>query len=209
MRRLDGRTRNLMGNKCLLGSKCPASNCDRPRRKHPWGSVGGWNFSRDKPLDTQPPPSKQPVLLTDRNGMDQGFRTRSRLQLRAVGVYHRERIWFSSTLSCIGEAEKITKPLVGSSAHFNHQTSRGLFSPFQSPNLSWAFQLFQSTNLSWAFQPFQSPNLSWALQPISINQATLDNAWPGTCFLYLPQQLTPPSSSTPKDKWTHIPLHPL
>jgi hypothetical protein len=46
------------------------------RRKHPWGSVGGWNVPRDKPLDTQPPPSKQPVLLMDRNGMDQQFRTR-------------------------------------------------------------------------------------------------------------------------------------
>jgi hypothetical protein len=67
----------------LLGSKCPASSRDRPRRKHPWGSVGGWNVPRGKPLDTQPLPSKQPVLLTDGNEMFRQFRTRSRLQLRA------------------------------------------------------------------------------------------------------------------------------
>jgi hypothetical protein len=46
MKRLDGRTRNLLGDKCLLGSKCPASSRDQPRRKHPWGSVGGWNVPR-------------------------------------------------------------------------------------------------------------------------------------------------------------------
>ncbi len=77
MKRLDGCTRNL------LGDKCPASGRDRPRRKHPWGSVGGWNVPRGKPLDTQPLPSKQPVLLTDGNKMVRQFRTRSRLQLRA------------------------------------------------------------------------------------------------------------------------------
>jgi hypothetical protein len=62
-------------------------------------------------------------------------------------VYHRERICFSSTLSCIKEAEKITtKPLtLGSSAHFNqpvnfwarqpisiNQATFGLISQFQS-----------------------------------------------------------------------------
>jgi hypothetical protein len=83
MKRLDGRTRNLLGDKCLLGSKCPASSRDQPRRKHPWGSVGGWNVPRGKPLDTQPLPSKQPVLLKDGNEMVRQFRTRSRLQLRA------------------------------------------------------------------------------------------------------------------------------
>jgi hypothetical protein len=83
MERLNGRTRNLLGDKCLLGSKCPASSRDRPRRKHPWGSVGGWNVPRGKPLDARPLPSKQPVLLTDRNGMDQPTRRRRTLQLRA------------------------------------------------------------------------------------------------------------------------------
>ncbi|MFN9906989.1 MAG: hypothetical protein ACK56F_12865, partial [bacterium] len=76
MERLNGRTRNLLGNKCLLGSKCPVSSRNRPRHKHPWGSVGGWNVPRGKPLDARPLPSKQPVLLTDRNGMDQPTRRR-------------------------------------------------------------------------------------------------------------------------------------
>ncbi len=67
-------TRNLLGGKCLLNSKRPASSRDQPRRKYPWGSVGGWNIPRDKPLDTQPLPSKQPVLLTDRNGLVQQSR---------------------------------------------------------------------------------------------------------------------------------------
>ncbi len=75
-------------------------------------------------------------------------------------LYHRERICFSSTLSCIGEAEKITKPLtLSAGAHFNQ------------------------------------PGNFWARQPFSINQAILDNTWPGTCFFYLPQQLTPPPLS--------------
>ncbi len=76
MERLNGRTRNLLGNKCLLGSKCPASSRGRPRRKYPWGSVGGWNVPRGKPLVAQPLPSKQPVLLTDGNEMVRQFRTR-------------------------------------------------------------------------------------------------------------------------------------
>jgi hypothetical protein len=76
MESLNGRTRNLLGSKSLLGSKrllgskCPASSRDRPCCKHPWGSVGGWNVPRGKPLDAQPLPSKQPVLLMDRDGMD-------------------------------------------------------------------------------------------------------------------------------------------
>jgi hypothetical protein len=63
-----------------------------------------------------------------------------------VGVYHRERICFSSTLSCIKEVEKITKPLtLSAGAHFNqpgnfwahqpisiNQATFGLISPFQS-----------------------------------------------------------------------------
>jgi hypothetical protein len=85
-KRLNGRTRNLLGGQCLLGSKCPAScKCpassrDQPHRKYPWRSVGGWNVPRDKPLDTQPPPSKQPVLLTDRNEMVRQSRTRASQQ---------------------------------------------------------------------------------------------------------------------------------
>jgi hypothetical protein len=61
-------------------------------------------------------------------------------------LYHRERICFSSTLSCIKEAEKITKPLtLSAGANFNqpgnfwarqpisiNQATFGLVSPFQS-----------------------------------------------------------------------------
>ncbi len=83
MKRLNGRTRNPLGNKCLLGSKCPVSSRGRPRRKHLWGSVGGWNVPRGKPLDAQPLPSKQPVLLTDGNEAPTPVRRRRTLQLRA------------------------------------------------------------------------------------------------------------------------------
>jgi hypothetical protein len=83
MERLNGRTRNLLGNKCPLGSKCPVSSRGRPRRKHPWGSVGGWNVPRGKPLDARPLPSKQPVLLTDGNEAPTPVRRRRTLQLRA------------------------------------------------------------------------------------------------------------------------------
>jgi hypothetical protein len=118
-------------------------------------------------------------------------------------VYHRERICFSSTLSCIKEAEKITKPLtLSAGANFNqpgnfwarqpisiNQANFGLVSPFQSTR-----QLLGSS------AHFNQPGNFWAHQPFSINQATLDNTWLGTCFFYLPQQLTPPSSPTAKDK---------
>ena len=83
MRRLDGRTRKLLGDKCLLGSKCPASSRDRPRRKHPWGSVGGWNVPRGRPMVTQPSPSRRPALLINRDGMGRPTRRRRTLQLRA------------------------------------------------------------------------------------------------------------------------------
>ena len=74
MKRLDGRTRNLLGDKCLLGSKCPASSRDG----HVASTHGeAWEDG------TQPLPSKQPVLLTDGNEMVRQFKTRSRLQLRA------------------------------------------------------------------------------------------------------------------------------
>ena len=77
MERLNGRTRNL------LGSKCPVSSRGRPRRKHPWGSVGGWNVPRGKPLDAQPLPSKQPVLLADGGRAPIPIKRRRTLQLRA------------------------------------------------------------------------------------------------------------------------------
>ena len=98
-------------------------------------------------------------------------------------MYHRERICFLSTLNCNKkEEEKITKPLIlGSSAHFNQPGNFGLVSPFQ------------------------STRKLWARQPISINQATLNNTWPGTCFFYLPQQLAPPSSPKPR---INEPTHP-
>jgi hypothetical protein len=68
-------------------------------------------------------------------------------------LYHRERTYFSSTLSCNKEEEKITKPLtLSASAHFNQPSNFGLISPFQS-----AKQL-------------------WAHQPISISQATLGSS---------------------------------
>jgi hypothetical protein len=124
----------------------------------------------------------------------------------------------SSTLSCIGETEKntplqspnlpwifatsITKTSRGSHPlsirqpvdihHFNHQTSRG-YSPLQSPNLPW--------------KPPTINQATGGSHPLSIRQP-VDNTWPGTWFLYLPHQLTPPSS-TAKDKWTHILLHPF
>ncbi len=45
-------------------------------------------------------------------------------------VYHRERIYFSSTLSCNEKEERNTKPLtLGSSAHFNQPSNFGLISP--------------------------------------------------------------------------------
>ncbi len=76
--------------------------------------------------------------------------------------------------------------------HFNHQTSRG-YSLLQSPNLPW--------------KPPTINQATGGSHPLSIRQP-VDNTWPGTWFLYLPHQLTPPSS-TAKDKWTHILLHPF
>jgi hypothetical protein len=76
-RRLSRHARNRSG------SKHPASLCNQPRRKHPWGSVGGWNVPRSKPMVTQPSPSKRPALLMNRDGMDQSTRRRRTLQLRA------------------------------------------------------------------------------------------------------------------------------
>ncbi len=107
-------------------------------------------------------------------------------------MYHRERMCFSSTLSCNKKEEK------------NHQTSH-----------------FERV------RPFQSTRQLWARAPISINQTTLSahapfsqqdknstistlhNTWPGTSFFYLPQQLTPPSSPTPRTKETTHPYPPF
>ncbi len=76
-RRLDGHAKNL------LSDKRPASSRNQPRHKRLWGSVGGWNVPRGKPLDTQPSPSRRPALLMDRDGMDQRTRRKRTLQLRA------------------------------------------------------------------------------------------------------------------------------
>jgi hypothetical protein len=98
--------------------------------------------------------------------------------------------------------------------HFNHQTSRGFATSITKPPVE-THHFNQQT--SRGYSPLQSPNLPW--KPPPINQATggshflsirqpVDNTWPGTWLLYLPHQLTPPSS-TAKDKWTHILLHPF
>ena len=75
--------------------------------------------------------------------------------------------------------------------------------------------------------PFQSTRQLWARAPLSINQATLSerapfshqdknstistlhNTWPGTSFFYLPQQLTPPSSPTPRTNGPTYPSTPF
>jgi hypothetical protein len=75
-----------------------------------------------------------------------------------------------------------------------NQATFGLISPFQSTR-----QLLGSS------AHFNQPGNFWALKPFSINQATLDNIWPGTCFFYLPQQLTPTSSPKPR---TNGPTYP-
>jgi hypothetical protein len=115
----------------------------------------------------------------------------------------------SSTLSCIGETEKNTS--------------------LQSPNLPWIFATsitkppveathYQSGN-RWMFPTLITKppvdihhfnHQTKSPKPPTFNQATggshplsirqpVDNTWPGTWFLYLPHQLTPPSS-TAKDK---------
>ncbi len=48
--------------------------------------------------------------LTDSDsGENDGLEVQNHLP-RGIYLYHRERIWFSSTLSCIKEEEEITKP---------------------------------------------------------------------------------------------------
>ncbi len=76
-RRLSRQARNR------AGSKHPASPCNQPRHRHPWGSVGGWNVPRSKPMVTQPSPSRRPALLINRDGMGRPTRRRRTLQLRA------------------------------------------------------------------------------------------------------------------------------
>ncbi len=140
-----------------------------------------------------------------------------------IVVYHRERIWFSSTLSCNMEEEKITKPLTLSAGdHFNQPSNFELVSPFQSTKQLWArepISINQATLSSWAHfnrpsnfelvSPFQSTKQLWAQALTSINQATLNNTWPGTCFFYLPQQLTPPSSPKPRTNGPTYPSTPF
>ncbi len=109
----------------------------------------------------------------------------------------------------------ITKPPV-EIHHFNHQTSHGN-TPLQSPNLPWKHTTsitkppvdihYSNHQTSRGYPPLQSPNLPWKSPFLSIRQP-VENTWPWTCFLYLPHQLTPPSS-TAKDKWIHILLHPF
>ncbi len=93
-----------------------------------------------------------------------------------VGVYHCERIWFSSTLSCIGEAEKITKPLVGSSVHFNHQTSRGLFSHFNHQTSRGIFSHFNHQTSRGLFSPFQSTRQHWTTHGLELVFSTCLNS---------------------------------
>jgi hypothetical protein len=128
-------------------------------------------------------------------------------------MYHRKRIYFSSTLSCNKKEEK------------NHQTSHfERVRPLQSPKQLWAHAPISIDQATWSacahfnqpsnfdrMRPFQSTKQLWARAPISINQATLSarplahNTWPGTSFFYLPQHLTPPSAPTPR---TNEPTHP-
>jgi hypothetical protein len=98
-------------------------------------------------------------------------------------LYHRERIWFSSTLSCNEkEEEKITKPLIlGLSAHFNQPGKLWARQPISINQATLGSSaLFNQSGNFGLISPFQSTRQLWAHQPFSINQATLDNAWPGT-----------------------------
>ncbi len=128
-------------------------------------------------------------------------------------MYHRQRIYFSSTLSCNKKKEK------------NHQTSHFQRAPtsINQATLSACTHFNQPSNFE-RVRPFQSTKQLWVHAPISINQATLSvcahfnqpsnferarplahNTWPGTSIFYLPQQLMPPSSPTPR---TNEPTHP-
>jgi hypothetical protein len=111
-------------------------------------------------------------------------------------VYHRERIYFSSTLSCNKKEEK------------NHQTSHfERVRSFQSTKQLRARALISinQATLS-ACAHFNQPSNFECVRPFqSTKQHMVHNTWPGTSFFYLPQQLTPPSSPTPRTK---APTHP-